>query len=1416
MDLNKTGLFAFIVLLILVTMLSVFNFGESPVFESPTLLLVLNFSFLTLVGFIIAGISAKSYLANGSINLLFLGMATAVVGLTTFSAPLVSQAYSDYNYAVAVHNTGIFLSGMLQFLSAFILSIDAIPNGPSLRKKNLLIGYLVAFASLGIGFGLILLGHGPAFFTSSGPTLTRQWVLGSTILLYASSSLMLVFQYRRTKSLTLYWYSLGLALFALALYGTAAYIVPNAPFNWLARLSQMIASLYFLMALLAIRRVKTFDTIGIDPIEERWGMAFKNAERRIPDLFSQALNGIAYQRILTDYKGKPVDYVFLDVNDAFEKQTGLKRGDVIGKRATKVLPGIENDPAKWIETYGNVALTGKSINFENYAKPLGQWYSVSAYCPRKGYFVTIFQNINERKQSEEKLKSNEALLRSFFDSPGLMRGIVEVVDDKDIRHIKDNLVTASYIDHKQQDLEGKLSSELGEPAERIKIWLEHYRQSRHNGQPVTFEYLDRQGSKDSWLNATVTYLGTSSDGNPQFAYFVSDTTAHRKVEEDLRRKQVEIQTLLENTPAGLVLFDATPPYKVLAHNRYYQELFAEPFYSKGMVGLNIYDYATAVEAEGVVAVFDEVARTKQPKSFLDFPYKSNPPNQSWFNWHMSPLILDGKVVALVSMTLDVTNRHLAEDALRESEKRLKLAQTLAGVGTWDWEIASDKIKWSEELFRIFGLDPIRVNASFDSWRSVLHPDDKKIAEDRIREAMEKRMQLDSEYRIKLPSGKVRWIKSRGNTIFDEENKPLRMSGICFDITERRETEDALSKSKILEETSYYTRNLIEVSPDPLVTINVDGKITDVNKATEVIIGRTREKLIGSDFSNYFTEPEKARAGYKKVFADGIVKNYPLEIKHISGKTHDVLYNASLYRDKAGNVQGVFAAARDITESKKAEMKIREQADLLDNANDAFILFDLENRVLYWNKGAERLYGWKSEEVLGKDAAEVLKNDPKIIAYAMEKIKSTGKWMGEISQRRRDGSVIMVESRWSLAKEGNEPIIIMGINTDITEKKTLESQYLRAQRLESIGTLSSGIAHDMRNILTPIVMGLDILSLKLPDEKDQELINSLQKNLQRASDLTKQMLVYAKGVEVDRNPLKAAEVVNEIVKVIKETFPKSISVETKIAKNVSGIEGDSTQLHQVLLNIGINARDAMPNGGKLTISASNVSMGESDVKAIADAKIGEYVCIEVSDTGAGITPEVMERIFEPFFSTKKPGEGSGLGLATARSIVKSHGGFIGIKSKEGEGASFQIYLPAVRNVQGQKIVVPPETPNGGNGQTILVVDDEELIRSLIKTILEKNNYRILEACDGAEAIKMLMENVNSIKLIILDMIMPIMSGEDTLVSLRKIQPSIKIIGMSGLAGTEKYKSLGNELDAFITKPFTSAKLLEAITNILSRQ
>jgi two-component system cell cycle sensor histidine kinase/response regulator CckA len=379
------------------------------------------------------------------------------------------------------------------------------------------------------------------------------------------------------------------------------------------------------------------------------------------------------------------------------------------------------------------------------------------------------------------------------------------------------------------------------------------------------------------------------------------------------------------------------------------------------------------------------------------------------------------------------------------------------------------------------------------------------------------------------------------------------------------------------------------------------------------------------------------------------------------------------------VKRAVAETEELVRRQQAEEKVHEQAALLDLAKDAIVVRGLDDCIRYWNKSAEGLYGWTAAEVIGRNANELFyegEEESPQLKQARQQILERGEWVGELQQVTKDGKQIIVESRWTLVRDkAGQPNAKLIINTDITERKKLEAQFLRAQRLETIGALTGGIAHDLNNVLMPIVIGTDYLARTLTSDESRKILQTMSASAKRGSDMIKQILAFARGVGGQPAVLNLKPLLLEMEKFARETFPRAIRIQSSTDPELWPVMGNATQLHQVLLNICVNARDAMPQGGSLRIQAQNVLLENKMTRLHPDPVSGQHVLLAVSDTGQGISPELLEKIFEPFFTTKGPGKGTGLGLSTVQGIVKSHGGFVDVASTLGQGTTFQVYLPA---------------------------------------------------------------------------------------------------------------------------------------------
>jgi PAS domain S-box-containing protein len=504
---------------------------------------------------------------------------------------------------------------------------------------------------------------------------------------------------------------------------------------------------------------------------------------------------------------------------------------------------------------------------------------------------------------------------------------------------------------------------------------------------------------------------------------------------------------------------------------------------------------------------------------------------------------------------------------------------------------------------------------------------------------------------------------------------------------------------------------------------------------------------------------------------------------------------------------------------RAEEIIRQQGDLLNKAQDAIVVCRMDRSIMYWNQGAERVYGWSATEALGKNVWQLLFHGepPPQVQEAIKIFNERGEWTGELSEYTKAGKVVIVQSRATLIRDAQgNPKSLLLINTDITEKKNYETQLIRSQRMESIGTLAGGIAHDLNNALAPILIAAQLLKENRNEAERAKFLDMICASANRSAAMVRQILRFARGTNRHSQQIQLPGVITEMVKIVRDTFPKSILVDVAVAENLWSVTGDITELHQVLLNLCVNARDAMPHGGQLLLGAENIVLTPQTLPAdAANLSPGSYVLLTVTDTGSGIPPEVLPRIFDQFFTTKTPDKGTGLGLFTVASIVKHHNGFIQIHSEVNKGTTFKIYLPALQSVDLSPPQLLEKTLPIGDGELILVMDDEATVRQLVRTTLESYGYRVITAMSGLDGITSFEEHKDQIRLLISDTDMPFMDGLTAIRAMQKIKADFPIIIASGgKADPDKYKRIDTARLTTLEKPYSVEQLLRNVATAIN--
>jgi PAS domain S-box-containing protein len=657
-----------------------------------------------------------------------------------------------------------------------------------------------------------------------------------------------------------------------------------------------------------------------------------------------------------------------------------------------------------------------------------------------------------------------------------------------------------------------------------------------------------------------------------------------------------------------------------------------------------------------------------------------------------------------------------------------------------------------------------------------------------------------------------------SAIRDFTGKIVGASKMVRDISVSKRAEEARRAS----EGRY--RTLFDYAPDGILIADPASRYIDANASMCQMLGYTREELIGLHASDIVAQTEvpeidpalsaiKAKSDHRREW----------KFRRKDGSVFEAEVIATMMPD--GNLM---AMIRDITERRQAAENLRSTSarlqHLLEHSPAVIYGLKIEGEKIFpyvVSENVTQLLGFAVAETLSYEwwAAQLHPDDRDRAIKSISETLANNQSRTEYRLLHKNGAAIWVDDNRRLIRNvAGEPAEFVGVWTDITEKKNLEAQFLRAQRMESIGTLAGGIAHDLNNILAPIMMSIDLLKTISDHPQAKKILETIEISAKRGADIVRQVLSFARGVEGERVEIQPKHLLRELEDIIKDTFPKDIRMEFSIPNGIWTILGDPTQVHQILLNLCVNARDAMPHGGRLTVGVENCVLDEHYAARNSQAKPGRYIDISVTDSGTGIPPGILNKIFEPFFTTKELNKGTGLGLSTVMAIVKSHDGIINVYSELSKGTTFKVYLPAMdSSSEAQKEQSKEARLPRGNGETVLVVDDEASILIITSQTLQAFGYRILTATDGADAIAVYLQQRDEITVVLTDMMMPVMDGPAMIHALTRINPAIKIIAASGLKpndGAAKVSAAG--FRRFLMKPYTTETLLKTIRATLDER
>ena len=770
----------------------------------------------------------------------------------------------------------------------------------------------------------------------------------------------------------------------------------------------------------------------------------------------------------------------------------------------------------------------------------------------------------------------------------------------------------------------------------------------------------------------------------------------------------------------------------------------------------------------------------------------------------------GAATHVVGTFADVHEAKRVEAELRRSEDLRRIAGRLARVGGWSLD-PDGTTYWTEELHRILESPLGAGSPPLDAAVDMYPPGHRERIADAVQRALEHGEPFDLELEIETFSGRRLPVRAIGEPVADETGRVRQVLGAFQDVS------DLWRLIERAEEIGRRLRSTFENMTDALFTLDREWNFTYLNRRAGPLLQRNVDELVGKNVWEEFPEAvgSPLYLQYHEAVDEGVAK----EIEEYYYEPLDTWFRVMAYPSDDG-LAVYFSDVGDQHDMRVAirqrEREMEYQAALLDAATDAIIVRDLDGIVTYWNRSAQKMYGWGAGEAIGRQIRVLLHHDADAFAAADAVVRQVGEWSGDLRVRNRRGDTITVAARWTLIDDPDRGHRVLAINSDVTEQRRLERHLNRAQRLESIGTLAGGVAHDLNNMLSPVLLAGEMLRERETDRERAELIDIVVDSTRRGADLIRQLLSFARGEDGERAEVAVGELFDRVHSIVRETFPKNVSVQLTIEDDLDPVVGDATQLQQVLLNLAVNARDAMPGGGIISCSARNVDLDAQYLASTGDGVPGRFVLIEIEDQGQGMSSAVLERAFEPFFTTKELGAGTGLGLSTSLGIVESHGGILRAYSELGKGTRVSVYLPtpATARERVDEFQPPPADASlSGEGKTVLVVDDEAAIRATTRMTLEHAGYTVVEASNGAEAVAAFAANSN-VDLVLMDMMMPVMDGPAAIHALQVLTPDVRIIAASGLHGNGRAsQALSAGVRHFLPKPYTSIALLTAIAQAL---
>jgi len=1015
-------------------------------------------------------------------------------------------------------------------------------------------------------------------------------------------------------------------------------------------------------------------------------------------------------------------------------------------------------------------------------------------------FFLMRQEMTRFFKADEAQRASESNFRLLVENS---RDIILFVDREDGRILEANTAASAAYGYSRDELLDLRIQDLREPE---TIGLVPDQMARADAEGILFETVHRRRDGGTFP-VEISSRGATISGKRTLISVGRDITQRKSSEEALRNSELQFRNLANSMPQ--LVWTATPDGRVDYYNRRIEEFHGIVEQPDGS-----WEWSKAVHPEDLQATVDgfQHAISSGLTHEIEHRLLHREGSCRWYLSRAIPVLdQEGRVAKWYGTSTEIDSQKKTEAALAESEARLRLALDSAQMGIWELNLKTNRVAWDGVHNELFGFKPGQFNGAAEAFYEFVHPEDRVPIQEATRKAIECRSPYGVEFRVIRPGGELRWMRSQGRVICDQGDKPSRILGVVWDITQLRHAEqkwvDATRRLDFLVTESPAVVFTYDLRPQP--------HLNYLSRNVEAILGWKPEWFT----ENFEHWQECLHPADLPVVSHGLAELertgkqvFEYRFKDTEGRYHWIHDEQRVVVREDGRKE-MIGAWWDVTDTKAAQEELRRLAAAIEQAAEMVVITDEKAEIVYANPAFEKITGYRQLEVLGKNP-RILKSGEHDHAFyrRMWASLSSGKtWRGRIVNKKKDGRLYTEEATISPVLDPSGYIVnYVAVKRDITREQALEQQFLEAQKMEAIGTLAGGIAHDFNNILGIILANAQILEFSgAINRESKETLDQIITASKRARELVRQILAFSRRGKQEKIIMNLKPVVKETIGLLRASLPATIRLEPHIAADTGMLFADPTQMQQVLMNLCTNAAHAMEKeGGVLKIALTNTSIGENDTPLEPGAAPGEYVKLSISDTGHGMQPWILKRIFEPYFTTKETGKGTGLGLSVAHGIVKSHGGAIKVSSIVRKGSVFEIYLPRIKGEASEtdEFDMPLLTGTG----RILFVDDEPSLTLMGQKILGRLGYQVQTANSPVEALEMFRSKPGKWDLVITDLTMPELTGVDLAKALLEMRPDLPIIlctGFSDQVNEKTLRSIG--VRGLLLKPLTIHELAHAV-------